>query len=259
MKLNPEEILRTIGDSIQGNRLGPGIRATGVDAWDEFPKGMYGKWKLPLPGGGNAVVYIESGGNIKSPLSDYRTYNFNSDTLRGERGKHDLGAIARDTFLQGHPVVSWDLDEEAYKRLNRTYRRKKSPEERKAAVVVGREAMSAVSDFLKAHSDKYAPSAYEFSPTSRSRGRLYKGSAERMNSDYEFNDPQGEGNPDLGYRLTRSPKLWKDIVQGLALTAPIAGLGYAATDPEDVADFLSPQEEDDRSPGNFIKQTIRRK
>jgi len=71
---------------------------------------------------------------------------------------------------------------------------------------------------------KYRPSAYVFSPTTESRVKLYKGMLSRAASDYKFEPVHGGDY----YQAVYSPPVIKELLQGAAINAPLAGLGATA-------------------------------
>lgn len=153
------------------------------------------------------------------------------------------------TGYESHPEVSWDLVGFGGSFRSLTKKQK---------LAVGRQAMDKVAKSLEAYAAKHNTSAFLFTPTSESRARLYKGAAERAGADYELSDLSGSRKLNHQHMLVKKPPVYKDILEGLAVTSPFGAFALSQT--EEGQEFLQPEEKtpSGRKPVDFIRQTVDR-
>jgi len=150
--------------------------------------------------------------------------SFKKTISRGKNGENRIytktledGHIVEIQIDQGkgeHPAIGFNVEPPAGRPVDET-------------PAVTKKIMATVEEAIKEDMNTYKPSAYVFNPSSASRRRTFVNRINRANSDYVLEEPKS-GPYEGTYQMTYSPSVIKEIIQGLATTVPIAGLGAAA-------------------------------
>lgn len=149
---------------------------------------------------------------LKATVENYRSgmtriYNVPID---GYMLQVDVAVPYVGRGFERHPDISWRLFSDGLA----------APP---SATKTARDAMRVVEKVIRKDAAQYRPSAYRFSSASRSREKLYSGILQRSGSDYKYQEgPDGES------MAVYSPSLSKELLESLAINAPLAGLGATA-------------------------------